>query len=434
MTDNLVAGEPAARATLRPCPACGGGHGRPLHRVRLRPPDGHPLGDGYVLVTCDRCGAGFADAAVRPADYQRWYARHAKYAGEAAAAHGPAGVAAGGDAGAETTWTAARVEATAARLARLLPPGARVLDVGCATGALLAALRRRGAGEVVGVDPSPRAAEVAARVHRVRVEVGSFGALPPGLGRFDAVCATGVLEHLWDTEEAMLAVRGLLRPGGLLYLEVPDAARYDQPLLVPFQDFSTEHVNHFSAATLDTLVARHGGKALWRGPADAEQAEGVPVAVLAGAWRLDAPPAQQPPPRPDKALRVRPDRALRGRLAAYARGSAALLARVDAHLRAQLAGAPAVYVWGAGELLATLLAGTVLGELPLAGLADGNPARHGLRFGGVPVGPPGALHDPDLPVVVASVLSDGPIRAAAARLGLPNRLVGVAPAPASMTR
>ena len=53
--------------------------------------------------------------------------------------------------------------ALAAHAERRLPPGGRVLDLGCASGGLLALLRSR-AGHLAGLEVSASAARVAARV------------------------------------------------------------------------------------------------------------------------------------------------------------------------------------------------------------------------------------------------------------------------------
>ena len=49
-----------------------------------------------------------------------------------------------------------------------------------------------------------------------------------------------------------------MRPGGVVYLDLPDASRYVDPYIAPFEDFSTEHVNHFSPSTLEVLASRCG--------------------------------------------------------------------------------------------------------------------------------------------------------------------------------
>src|SRR5215210_3617213 len=80
-------------------------------------------------------------------------------------------------------------ESARPEIAALVPPGARrVLDLGCATGALAAALKARGPVEVVGVERDPGyAAEAERRCDRV--VVADVEALAPRaeveLGRFD---------------------------------------------------------------------------------------------------------------------------------------------------------------------------------------------------------------------------------------------------------
>src|SRR5688572_9953717 len=109
-----------------------------------------------------------------------------------------------------------------AELARLAP-GEAVLDVGCGTGTLaLAAKRRVGAeGTVVGVDASPEMIELATRkAARERADVRFENAAAEGLpfadATFDAVLATLMLHHLPGPvrrECAREAIR-VLRPGG----------------------------------------------------------------------------------------------------------------------------------------------------------------------------------------------------------------------------
>jgi len=102
-------------------------------------------------------------------------------------------------------------------LARILrhevPPGVRVLDVGCGTGALLDAVQP---GYGVGVDLSPamvrRAAE---RFPRLSFRVGDAEALAPG-ETFDRVLMVDLLEHLGDPRSALASARRLCDDSGRL--------------------------------------------------------------------------------------------------------------------------------------------------------------------------------------------------------------------------
>lgn len=406
--------------TVRRCPACGGSDARLVHRLALVTPDRHPLGDGYDVVSCLRCGTGFADAAPSRSYYEEYYAEQAKYGHEAATRNAGALDA---QAAGEPAWVQDRFEAAAAHIEALVPgPDAAILDVGCATGSLLGALAKRGYRHLRGLDPSPQSSAVAA-ARGLRVEVGSLAEVPGGLGTFDCVCMTGVLEHLWDVDAAMRSLLGLLRPGGVVYASVPDASRYTDPYIAPFQDFSTEHVNHFSPATLAVLARRFGLQTVWSETADAHLGPASPCAGIAVAWRrLD----QSGPAGREPLEACSPDRALVDSLDAFTSRSRRDFAALDTAVESQLAGESAFAVWGFGELTMKLLAAPALANRRLAAVIDANPARHGIEVGGVAVTAPACPPEPELPVVVGSLLGQESILAELARLGLPNRAVVLA--------
>lgn len=113
-----------------------------------------------------------------------------------------------------------------AYLVRLVGPGKRVLDVGCATGYLGEVLKRRGC-EVVGVEIDPTSAAKAAEVlddvlvaDLERVDLAqAFGP-----ASFDVVVFGDVLEHLRDPLTLLRSSVGLLRPGGSVVVSVPNVA------------------------------------------------------------------------------------------------------------------------------------------------------------------------------------------------------------------
>jgi SAM-dependent methyltransferase len=99
------------------------------------------------------------------------------------------------------------------------PSAARVLEVGCGTGAVTRLLARRpGVAEAVGVDPSPvfvaKAHELADELGNVSFEEGDGRALRFGDGDFDVVVCHTVLCHVPEPERVLAEAFRVLRPGG----------------------------------------------------------------------------------------------------------------------------------------------------------------------------------------------------------------------------
>ncbi|MGK5731800.1 class I SAM-dependent DNA methyltransferase [Streptomyces sp. URMC 124] len=117
--------------------------------------------------------------------------------------------------------------AAGAWLAAALPPGSRVLDLGCGTG-LPTALQLADAGHhVVGVDLSAGMLELARQsVPKAEFHLADLADLRDGrLGSFDGVAAFFSLLMLPRTEipHALRMLHGMLRPGGLLALSMVEA-------------------------------------------------------------------------------------------------------------------------------------------------------------------------------------------------------------------
>ena len=106
-------------------------------------------------------------------------------------------------------------------IVRLLPAGGRVLDAGCGTGRVLAALPAR--YDRVGIDVNPDVVELAQRQPGIDVRVASLEALPFDDDAFDAALSLDVISdaRVSDPHAALRELRRVLRPGAPLVLNLP---------------------------------------------------------------------------------------------------------------------------------------------------------------------------------------------------------------------
>jgi SAM-dependent methyltransferase len=389
---------------MRPCPLCLGTRAETLHLQPFVLPEGHPLGGGYDVVCCEQCGFVYADTRVTQAEYDAYYARLSKYEDART-----------GTGGGEQAWDDARLAATAETIARHVPArDTKIVDIGCANGGLLRHLGRLGFSPLVGVDPSPRCAASTDALPGAVGRVGTLFSLPTEAGEAGALVLSHVLEHLQDVRGGLAAARGLLRPSGLVYVEVPDATRYADCLAAPFQDFNTEHVNHFGPASLAGLLAREGFEPLAVRRKTIEAAPGIPYPAVYGVGRLRADTTDAADGRDDD---------LRPAVQAYISRSTALMQRLDDGLAALAARRTAIVVWGVGQLTFKLLAMTRLRDVPVRAFLDTNPAYHGMTLRGAPILAPEAVSGFDEPVLVATMLHAGAIETRLRALGAANPVV-----------
>ncbi len=216
------------------CPGCGA---RTWHEI-------DPSDRSFELFRCATC----ASEAIRldrpePAQlYERYYASEA-----ARRASGPF----------DAVWSALRRQ-KAARILRVAPGRARVLDVGCERGELLNVLRARGAS-VAGTQISESAAAYARRHFGLDVFVGELSAAPYAPGSFDLVLMINVLEHLPDPERYVADVARLLRVGGIFWLELPNPRSLTARLTTKrwLHADPDHHFWSFSERGLRGLLGRH---------------------------------------------------------------------------------------------------------------------------------------------------------------------------------
>lgn len=139
------------------------------------------------------------------------------------------------------------------RLLSFFPRDSKILEVGCASGALLQHLARQGFTNLWGVDISEEAVRRARDRGLARVAIADAVALPFESGTFDIVVSSDVLEHIPNDEGAVKEWARVLKPGGTLFLFVPA-----HPFLWSAHDEVNEHLRRYRKEEVLDLLEKAG--------------------------------------------------------------------------------------------------------------------------------------------------------------------------------
>jgi SAM-dependent methyltransferase len=334
----------------------------------------------------------YADTSAAQATYDRYYADASKYSGV-------------GTGISETD--AGRFADLASELGRHFDQLARIADVGCGNGGLVRALQSIGFANAIGIDPSRDCAALLGASGRV----GSLWDLSAVAGRVDCLVLSHVLEHVRDVRRA---VEAMAAAAPAVYIEVPDARRYVECLVAPYQDLNVEHINHFSLVSLTNALASGGFRVTASGHKTIESSPGMPYPAVWAIGRIDG---------PDRGFVV--DRDTARVIRDYLARSRAELDRVDARLRRSLRPGDDIVIWGTGQTVLTTWPETVLRECHVHAFIDSSPLYRGRALSGIRVVEPAALPRYPHPVVIGSVIHEAAIRAQIAALGVPNTLISL---------
>ena len=225
-----------------PCAGCASGEVVPACQ-------GDRYGMGIRTVVCGRCGLIFTSPRPSADWFGNFYRKHYRQFYKKVSRPDEAWV--------KRPWIEGRHGRNIEFLAPYLPESGVALDAGCSERTFLAFLQERRPGWTVhGVETNAEFAEFARSYYGLgNSTIGEIEDLVErSPEQFDLVAANHVLEHLLDPAAFLSTARNLLKPGGLLFIDVPDAEG-EKPGI---WNLHIAHVYHFSAATLGNLLRRHG--------------------------------------------------------------------------------------------------------------------------------------------------------------------------------
>ena len=133
-----------------------------------------------------------------------------------------------------------------------------LLDVGAGTGGF-ASLMKKSGWEITALEPDGQARKKAREINAIQLE-DSSKLFEMTAHSFDAITLWHVLEHVHELNVYMDQLKKLLKPGGILFIAVPNYTSFDAEFYHEFwAAYDTpRHLYHFSPAAMKILLKQHG--------------------------------------------------------------------------------------------------------------------------------------------------------------------------------
>lgn len=351
---------------MRQCQVCGSSSKEFIHRQAFARPQ-EDTQTHYDVVACKDCGFAFADDIPSQAAQDEYYAESAHHAH---AQHLPAGL--------------AKIHREffdfIAASVPLNPGTTNVLDIGSSMGHFLNLFKQADFTDIQGLDPSPGVDKLAREAYGLQVTPVPLGDFAPSRS-FELVTLCGVLEHIVELQEWLDQATRLIRPGGHIFVAVPDAARFgDAPPREPFLEFAHEHINFFTPQSLRNLLMPRG---LVPVREDSHWNDFYSNHYVVAVYRYDGKPQMSNRPAVDETGLLS--------LKKYVADSNARQALIEQAIEPYVADGTPIAVWGTGALASRLCATTCLRKANIVSFLDSNPQVQGRSFLGRPIAAPSAL-------------------------------------------
>jgi SAM-dependent methyltransferase len=183
-------------------------------------------------------------------------------------------------------YPANRFEAALACLPDRLPEGADVLELGAGNGLVAESMRAGGVpfgSYTIGDISDARLSGLRRNFTDERFRFVRADAEKPRItveGKFDAVVMVALIEHLVDPIRAMADIHGLLKPGGFVYVDTPNIAKWTRRIKLALGKFPSTaaqneglttfagedvdlhdegHLHYFTYRSLDLILTQRCG-------------------------------------------------------------------------------------------------------------------------------------------------------------------------------
>jgi len=137
-------------------------------------------------------------------------------------------------------------------------PG-KILDIGCGSGLFLYKMKQQG-WEVYGEEVNASAAKLGNDAENLNIHIGDLMSAKYESNFFDYVRSNHSLEHITNPNEVLEEVHRILKPGGKLFIGVPNIDSFNARLFKEYWWYlcAPVHAFNYSIATLTQMLEKHG--------------------------------------------------------------------------------------------------------------------------------------------------------------------------------
>lgn len=343
---------------IRRCPICNTVESTVLKHMKMELPENVCLPKEYDIVACDRCGFSYARTdGVTQENYNQYYSVDNDYSDEEIRIN------------VNKELNAVRIEL----MKKYVSPDSSILDIGCGNGDFLVELKESGYKNLKGIDPGKDSVEVVKK-RGINAQVGNiFGGGESESEKYDVVCCTEVLEHIYDLKGCLEKLKGRLKGrGSQIFVDVPGMEGINKCFAMPAENFNCEHINYFTFRSLDNLFCINGFKRISKTEDFYLFSEKMRVFNIGAVYEWDE----------SVSVDLKKDTENAGEILQYFSKKEEQVWQKNALLRETLKGEKQIIVWGGGNYAFQMLASVPEIKGKIVFFVDSNRSKHGRMITG----------------------------------------------------
>ena len=366
----------------RNCEICGSKYSSVIHKQKFVLENDYLF--SYNVVACRRCGFTFASNLPSQKKLEVFYKKNVKYAYQHQHGNLPS------DAKKLHLDSFKTIDSYLKHsLHKFNKSTIKVLDIGCATGYLLAVFKKNRYRNLLGIDPSPECSIAAKKLYSIKV-------LPLTLSeyktkeKFDLIILGSVMEHLSELENNLTKASSLLKENGVMFISVPDGNNFGKILREPFLEFSLEHINFFTRVSLINLLSKYELKNIKFHSLALNSYGGY---ALNSLWKKS---------KLKKSITF--DKVGKNKITIYIRKSSKKLETINNKIKQLIKSKEKIVIWGVGSLTSRLLATTDFKKTNIQFFVDSNANLQGKTINNLPIKSPDTLKKQKVTVFVSTYI------------------------------